>query len=182
MLDAKARHDLELFLAQAEAELGKMEAEYRLTIQKMESETNNRIKEILTIEGARSQWRINEMNVERENRVLEAAELANIEVRKTGMLKWIETESRRIEIEQDLKAGFVFAQKEYQFLQLAKQYLFGLYEERQRLLLSDEPGKADKLKLLKGHIRIMETVFRGQQKGLLQAASREDSEGSDQDS
>jgi hypothetical protein len=182
MLDAKSRHDIELFLTQAEAELTKMETEARLTIGRLEAETDNRIKEILTIEGARSQWRINEMNVESDNRVREAEALANIRIRENMLNEWVKTETRRIEIEQDLKAGFEFAQSEYRMLQIFKEYMFGLYEERERIQLDDGLAKKDKLKLLNGHIRTMEKDFRGKNQRLLQAATSADAEGSDQDS
>ncbi len=108
-------------------------------------------------------------------------ERSKIRVNEKRDLDRLDIERRWIELEQDLKAGFIFAQKEYQYLQLFRQYLNGLYEERKLLEASSSLAKDDQLKLINTHIRAMEKDFREQQKRLLQAPTRKELPRSDED-
>ena len=108
-------------------------------------------------------------------------EESKIKIEEHQELARIDLEKRWKEIEQDLKAGFVYAQKEYQYLQLFKQYLFGLYEERKLIEGSESLAKDDQLRLLNTHIRAMERDFREQQKRLLQTPTRKELRTSDED-
>jgi hypothetical protein len=105
-----------------------------------------------------------------------------IEIRKKQEFEKLEIERRWKEIEQDLRSSFIFAQKEYQYLQMFREYLNGLYEDRQRIRSSNDPAKDDKLRLLNSHIESMEQDFGEQQKRLLQASQRQNLLPGDEDS
>jgi len=103
------------------------------------------------------------------------------EIKKKQELDRLDLERRWIEIDQDLKAGFVFAQKEYQYLQMFRQYLNGLYVERKQLEAQTGPARDDQVKLLNKHIRAMEKDFGQQQKRLLQAPAQKNLSTGDED-
>jgi hypothetical protein len=89
---------------------------------------------------------------------------------------------RWVEIQQDLRGGFILAQKEYQYLQMFREYINALYTERKLLEASDDPARTDKLKLLSGHIKQMEQDFNARQKRLRQAPSQKKLKGANPDS
>lgn len=108
-------------------------------------------------------------------------ETAKTEVEKHREMVKIDLDNRWFEIEQDLKAGFIYAQKERQYLKLVQEYLFGLYEDRTRLENGNELAKDDKLKFLNGYIKGMEKDFREQQKKLFQAPAQRRLQDGDED-
>ena len=122
------------------------------------------------------------LSVTRRATELEVDNPTYLEIKKKQELDKAELEKRWLEIDQDLKAGFVYAQKEYQYLQMFKQYLFGLYEERKMIESGNGLAKDDQLKLINGHIKAMERDFREQQKRLFQTSTRKEIEGSNENS
>ena len=131
-----------------------------------------------------------------ENRMIVAREATR---NKVSVLTWntirekeeqarIDLAKRWEEIQQDLKAGFIYANKEKQYFRLFQEYIFGLLDDRKAIELSDDPAKEDKLKFLNDYIESEEEefkerlqVYREQQKRLLQASTRKELQGSDED-
>jgi hypothetical protein len=86
----------------------------------------------------------------------------------------LDLDRRWHEIEQDLKAGFIFQQKGYQELSLLREYINTLYTQSQT-------AQGRELGLLEEHITFMEGDFRERQR-LLQADYRKEISGSNEDS
>ena len=106
--------------------------------------------------------------------------LTYLEVRKKIELDTVDINRQWEELQQKLRAGFIYQQKDYQYLQMHREYLFALYDQRKQIGKAKDPAKKEKLALLEEHIGFMESNFRERQR-LLQAGNGEDASGSDQD-
>ena len=106
---------------------------------------------------------------------------ALVEVNKKLAFDRGDLDKRWEEIEQDLKAGFIFANKEKEYFKLFQQFIFGLYDERKKIEAGEEPARDDKLSFYNEWVKDEERefkdrrkYFREQQEKLLQAATPKD--------
>jgi hypothetical protein len=173
-LEATTKHAIELLLVQGEQELKKMEWETDQQIKLLVKTTELRITETLTIEGARSQWRIDERNVETDNRIREHAELASIDIRKNLMLEWVKLQSRKAEIEQDHQAADRLEMSPLIIRNQKLDILFGWYERYQHIKQTEKNPWIQKkdLAALMQQIKRLEGELDGQETGLVLPENR----------
>lgn len=93
----------------------------------------------------------------------------------------LDLEKEWVLIEQKLKGAFIYAEKERQYLQLHKDMIFKLYEERKQLESGNEIAKENKLKFLDNWIEKEERIF-NERTGLLQTPAQKNLGGSNKDS
>lgn len=100
-----------------------------------------------------------------------------VEWQKKLALDKADLDKQWVEAEQQLKAGFIYQLQAHQHLALMTEYIGRLYDRAEELR---EKGKQRELDLIEEHISFMEEDFRGRQR-LLQAANRQELQGSDED-
>jgi hypothetical protein len=166
------------------------------------SEARGSLVNSLAIEGENlnkleSQKTEHHLNQALHNQQMQITELANrYEVDNPTYLAIIQKrefdkqdlEKRWVEIEQDLRAGFMYANKEKQYFKLFQEYIFSLYTERKKIELSDDLAKEEKVNFLTEYIqseeeefRERQRVYREQQKRLLSAPTQQDQRTGDED-
>jgi hypothetical protein len=96
-----------------------------------------------------------------------------LEFEKMREQERLNIERRWTELEQDLKAAFIYDQREKQYLTMHQEYIFGLHDQVAVLERENDPSKAQKIKFLKRRIRVEWKEFDGRQKRLLQTPQRQ---------
>jgi hypothetical protein len=107
--------------------------------------------------------------------------LTYLEVQKKQHFDRLDLEKQWGEIEHKLKGAFIYAERERQYIELHKELIFKLYEERKLLEGTNALAKDEKLNFMNEWIKGEERVF-NERAGLLQASTQKDSGGSGKNS
>jgi len=99
-----------------------------------------------------------------------------LELERKAEMDRLELQKQWQELQDALKAGFIYELRAHQHLNLVTEYIGGLYTRAEQL---KEAGKDREYNLIEEHIAFMEGDFRGRQR-LLLSSQQEDLQGSDE--